>query len=272
MTGPSKLLARPIAGHVTIIGEGRPIVFIHGNASTREVWRDVTHRLANRFRCITYDLRGLGAAPGLQGPPTLERFVEDLEELHETLALDEPIAVVGQSLGAFVAASYAARHPEHVAWVGLLAMPANRSEQDRAAAGQLLDTLRRDGLAATAPNLAKHWYTAAFSAAHQAHLQKRLDQILALDEDIFIAYYELYCRVDVDALLPRIEAPVLVMTGEYARGAGADVARFISDRLPDGARVRIFPELKNGLMTEAPDRTADELAAFAEHASSKGSG
>ena len=44
--------------------------------------------------------------------------------------------------------------------------------------------------------------------------------------------------------------------------AGAETAHFITERLPEG-ELKIFPEVKNGLMTEIPQRVGQALSDFA---------
>jgi len=55
------------------------------------------------------------------------------------------------------------------------------------------------------------------------------------------------------------------MTGEFAKGCGADVAQYTAASIPT-AKLVIFPQMKNGILTEIPDRVANEIAAFANTA------
>lgn len=247
--------------HLTVTGEGPVIVFVHGNASTREIWKDVTPALSGRFRCVTYDLRGHGQGPALDGKVTLDQLVDDLDGIRAMTGEDR-VALVGHSLGAFVVAAYTHRFPERVAWCSLMAMPAGRTAADKAAAKELLKRLKADGVGETVPHLVKLWYTQAFVTAHPGYLQRRLDQLQKIDDDVFTAFYQLYSEVSVDGILSEVTRPTLVLTGEFARGAGAETARLIAGRLPS-ADLRIFPEVKNGLMTEIPERVGQALLDFA---------
>jgi pimeloyl-ACP methyl ester carboxylesterase len=44
-------------------GTGLPIVFLHGNPDTHDVWAPIVERLAAKYRCIAPDLPGYGASP-----------------------------------------------------------------------------------------------------------------------------------------------------------------------------------------------------------------
>ncbi|MEQ8898566.1 MAG: alpha/beta hydrolase [Roseovarius sp.] len=247
--------------HMTLTGEGPVIVFVHGNASTRDIWKEVTPALSEQFSCVTYDLRGHGQGPALDGKLTLEQLVDDLDRIRAATG-QERVALVGHSLGAFVVASYAHRFADRIAWCSLMAMPAGRTAADKDAAKDLLKRLKAEGVGETVPHLVRLWYTQAFVTAHPGYLQRRLDQLLEIDDAVFTEFYQLYNRVSVDKLLREIACPTLVMTGEFARGAGADTARFVAGRLPS-AELRIFPEVKNGLMTEIPQQIGQALLNFA---------
>ena len=42
------------------MGQGRPIVFQHGNPTSSYLWRNIMPHLADQGRCIALDLIGMG--------------------------------------------------------------------------------------------------------------------------------------------------------------------------------------------------------------------
>jgi pimeloyl-ACP methyl ester carboxylesterase len=91
-----------------VTGAGPPVVLVHGLTSHRGSWRPIVERLAPAFRCVSVDLRGHGASSAA-GDYAMLALVGDVRAVVEALDLGEP-AVVGHSLGATVAAVYAAAH------------------------------------------------------------------------------------------------------------------------------------------------------------------
>jgi pimeloyl-ACP methyl ester carboxylesterase len=88
--------------HYEEIGEGRPVVFIHGLwASTRFFKRQLS-AIGAHHRAIALDLRGHGRSTMASGGYTLPQFARDLNKFLERLKIDSPI-LVGWSMGAFVA-------------------------------------------------------------------------------------------------------------------------------------------------------------------------
>jgi pimeloyl-ACP methyl ester carboxylesterase len=194
------------------------------------------------------------------GQLDLQDFVDDLESLRCELNLERAY-FVGHSLGSFITAAYAVQHPDRVRAACLLAAPAGRTEATRQAAKLFVEKLRTNGLAKAMSGLIGLWYTDEFVVAHPDALRHRLQQVASLDDDVFIRTYEMYNRTDIERWLGHIQAPTLVMTGEFAQGAGAAVARLIADTLASSKLV-IFDRLKNGILTEIPERIADELLTF----------
>ena len=59
------------------VGEGDPIVFLHGNPTSSYLWRNVIPHLLQLGRCIAPDLIGMGASDKLDDSgPDSYRFVE----------------------------------------------------------------------------------------------------------------------------------------------------------------------------------------------------
>lgn len=242
----------------TVRGSGDPVVLVHGNGSTHETWTAVADAMSRRFRCVTYDLRGHGGPP--LGEPRLDEFVSDLEKLRARLQL-ERIRLVGHSLGAFIAASYCRTHPARVQALALLAAPAGRTPTDLGVGRALIDRLRKEGVAKVMATLVESWYRPEFLAKNPDALAERLRQIATISDDVFIRTYALYAKTEIGPLLDAITIPVLVMTGEHARGCGAGVAKLMAARLAN-AELVVFPGLRNGILTEIPETVAEELIRF----------
>jgi len=80
------------------VGQGRPIVFVHGFSMTHAVWENQVARLCGNFRCITLDLRGHGASDKPDSGYSIERNARDVYALLDALNIERPV-FVGWSLG-----------------------------------------------------------------------------------------------------------------------------------------------------------------------------
>ena len=127
------------------IGEGRPIVVIHGGPDFDHTYLlPDMDRLADCCRLIYYDQRGRGNSRGhfKLDDISIERYVEDLDGLRKHLGLDR-LAILGHSWGGHVAMQYALHRPERQrdrARTPLKLRPLLRRELNRHGAGPGHDT------------------------------------------------------------------------------------------------------------------------------------
>lgn len=79
-------------------GEGNPIVLVHGWSADHTSFEPTFESLSEKYKVVSYDLRGHGSSDKPQYGYTLNRFAKDLEELMESLDLKD-ITLVGHSMG-----------------------------------------------------------------------------------------------------------------------------------------------------------------------------
>ncbi len=103
--------------------EGDPVlVLIHGLSTPSWVFMGLTRGLTRLgFRVLIYDLygRGLSARPKVAHDRAL--YLGQLEELLQAQEVRGPVALLGYSMGGAIATAFAARHPERVRRLFLLA-------------------------------------------------------------------------------------------------------------------------------------------------------
>ncbi|MDF6042225.1 alpha/beta hydrolase [Streptomyces sp. JH14] len=91
---------------------GAPVVVaLHGITANALSWGVVARELAGRVTLIAPDLRGRAASAGLPGPYGIATHADDIAALAGALGLDR-VVLTGHSMGAFVAALAAVRHPD----------------------------------------------------------------------------------------------------------------------------------------------------------------
>ena len=99
----------------TEVGEGEPILFLHGNPTSSYLWRNVMPHLASLGRCIAPDLIGMGDSEKLDDSgPGSYRFVEHrqyLDALLEKLEIKDNVTLVIHDWGSALGFDWARRHP-----------------------------------------------------------------------------------------------------------------------------------------------------------------
>ncbi len=70
-----------------VTGEGEPLLLIHGLGSSLRNWELQVDYFAEKYRVITYDLRGHGRSSKPPGPYSMRGFAEDAAALLSALEL-----------------------------------------------------------------------------------------------------------------------------------------------------------------------------------------
>ncbi|MCC1493624.1 haloalkane dehalogenase [Cognatishimia sp. F0-27] len=100
------------------IGEGRPIVFLHGNPTSSYLWRDVMPALVGQGRCIAPDLIGMGDSDKLPEPDattyTFETHSRYLDGFMQALGLERDVTLVVHDWGSALGFDWANRHRDAV--------------------------------------------------------------------------------------------------------------------------------------------------------------
>ena len=108
-----KLRIRDFDIYYEVIGEGEPLLFLHGLACSSASWETQVSMFSEHYQVITFDLRGHGQSSKLPGPYSIEMFVADTVELIKSLGLG-PAHVVGHSLGGMIGLQLCIDEPEIV--------------------------------------------------------------------------------------------------------------------------------------------------------------
>lgn len=89
------------------------VLALHGITANGLAWGEVAARLAGRATLVAPDLRGRAGSRAVTGPYGLARHADDAAAVLDRLDLDD-VVLAGHSMGAWVAALTAVRHPGRV--------------------------------------------------------------------------------------------------------------------------------------------------------------
>lgn len=256
----------------TVQGSGPPLVKAANWMTHLErdaegpIWRHWIAEFTQGRSFVRYDQRGNGLSDWT-APFSFEAFVDDLEHVVDAAGLAR-FDLLGISQGAGVAIAYAARHPERVRRIVLLgaftrgwAVRGTPEERERREA---VLTLTRTGWDLDTPAF-RQMFTSLFipdSSPEDQHWFNTTQKLSTNGENAY-AIQRSGADMDVDHLLPQIQAPTLVAHRRGDAVVPFEVGREIASRIPDA---RFLPlEGRNHIILE-PDpawrRFADAARSF----------
>ena len=101
--------------HVNKVGQGDPVLLLHGVPDSSKMWDAVVEELKDRFTCYAPDLPGFN----LSGIPsnykfTVEGYGQFINQLVEKLGIKEPLRLVLHDWGGIFGMSFACQFPDKV--------------------------------------------------------------------------------------------------------------------------------------------------------------
>lgn len=186
-------------------GAGPTVVLVHGLGSTPAHWLPAARLLARRFRVVLVELPGHGAS-AMPEPFSLADVTRALDAAIAA-ETDDPVVVVGHSVGGLVAAAHALERPERVRGL-VLVETALRPQADaaaRAAALQALDQDYRDFVRTA-------WAAFGRDSAQGALLAR---EVLAHDSTHIERWIRLALTVDLSARAASLRVPVLALVAPH---------------------------------------------------------
>lgn len=254
------------------LGEGPPVVLLHGLGATKLSWLPLLHPLGERYRVTALDFPGHGESTKARAAYTPRFFAGVIRRALDALGVDR-VALVGNSMGGRVALELADRAPDRVAALVLLdpAIPglpfpyyARLMRLVPAGMGRFPLPLRRK-------------MVGAFIRTLFADPSRLPGQAYAAGADEFVRVYRsARARVALLASLRglmtdkadafwrqvgSIALPTLAMWGEDDRLVPARLGRRLVQAMPD-ARLVVLPRVGHAPQFEVPEITAQLVGRF----------
>jgi pimeloyl-ACP methyl ester carboxylesterase len=248
-----------------VSGEGEPLLIIMGTSGSILLWAQLLPRLAEHYRVIAFDNRGLGGSERGEGPMTVATMAEDAAALLEALDVSKAHAM-GWSLGSAIVQELALAHPEQVASAVLYATWGRCDGFQRSVLSALrLPYVVRDMESALATS------GLAFSPQLLDHpdFQQLLEPMLpAFPQNeaqmaVTVEQWDADLQHDTLDRLHGITAPTLVVVGEQDLLTPPWQAKAVADAIP-GARYELLtgPGSSHGLHIERPDDLLKVVTGF----------
>ncbi|WP_375003872.1 alpha/beta fold hydrolase [Aeromicrobium sp. CTD01-1L150] len=222
-----------------------------------ESWQALADMLADQVRVVRFDQRGSGGSYSPVEAFTTDDLVDDLEAVVAKLGIDHPVHLVGAAFGAAQCISYAARHPDAVASLTLLAPALSVSTPSAAVMRERAAGALAGGMASIETlSLDRSWPPDRRTDRFDDYRQR----FLTTDPRGYAWAHEAMTATDVHGELAGLRVSTLVMAGSH------DVVRpptLLREEFAASASAQVVEiDASHFLAVENPRAVVDHLARF----------
>jgi len=251
-----------------IHGSGDPLVLINGLGYDLWMWHRMVPGLAEQLQVLTFDNRGAGQSDKPAGPYSAQMLAGDLAGLLEALGIEQT-AVMGHSMGGFVAQALALSRPELVSKLILSATNfggPNHIPVTQEALTVLMDTqsdpverLRRGIVVSCAPGFAET--NPEFVEAWLAHRIETPLDLQGYQAQLAIGLSLTTAEACFEPRLKEIQAPTLILFGEHDKVVPPGNAELLAREIGSNT-IRILPGAGHFFPLEVPEAANEVIIDF----------
>jgi 3-oxoadipate enol-lactonase len=242
-------------------GSGDPLLLIMGLGYTKDMWYRTLPALADGYRVIVYDNRGVGQSDVTPGPYTTRQLATDAVAVLDAADV-ENANVLGASLGGMIAQEVALSYPERVRSLVLCCTTAGGPDSVPAEAW-VLEVLQQrasmpvdEGIRASIP-----------FTYDPGTPPERIEEDLAVrrrtypSEDGYRAQLAAALAHDAHDRVANIAVPTLVVHGENDQLVPPVNGRRLAERIP-GAKLELIPNASHIFFSDQPEASTRAILAF----------
>ena len=243
------------------IGDGPPLVLLHGGVCDSRVWRPQLEELADEFSVVAWDAPGCGESSDPPDTYRLADYADTLAAFVGALGIDRP-HVLGHSFGGGLALELYRRHPGlprslllaagYAGWAGSL--PAEEVQARLQLALRLADELPTT----IAPDSLPGLFSTELAPEQLAELSAIMSEVRPTGTRIMA---KAFAEADLRDVLTNIDVPTLLLYGDADQRAPRGVWEGLHAKIPTSTLV-LLPGIGHELALEAPEAFNAQVRRF----------
>lgn len=215
-----------LRSYVQTIGEGEPVLLLHGWGVSGESFKPILERLARTgYACHALDLPGFGATATPDEAWDVPRYAEFVRAYLDSAKLDK-VRLIGHSFGGRISLVLAATYPERVEQVvlvnsaGVQLPPSAKLRLYYLSRQLIFGVLKFPGLS-------------RFEPATRAWFRQRFGSADYLSAGALTETFKLVIRQDLQQYARKIQAPTLLIWGDRDTDTPIAIAHILEKLIPD---------------------------------------
>lgn len=254
--------------HYRIVGEGMPLVLIHGYGGNLWNWEEWMALLKDSFQVISLDLPGFGlTGPRPDGDYSTAMYVDLLDRFFDQIEVDS-FYLAGNSMGGSISWQYTVKHPDRVRKLVLV----NSAGYPRNVGGKMPLGFKILALPGAKSIITK--------VTPKSVMRKTIEGIYAENYEVEAQEVEqfmdmmrrtgnrkaLFDRREADQgmgseQIKQIQCPTLIIWGDQDRLINVENAYKFEQDIND-SQIIIYKNIGHVPMMEIPEQSATDLVAF----------
>jgi pimeloyl-ACP methyl ester carboxylesterase len=245
-----------------VVGSGSPVILVHGFGETGDVWHHQVDFLQHKCKLIVPDLPGSGESEMIPDM-SMEGMAAAIKAILDIEVIDQPVIMIGHSMGGYIALAFAEKYPLSLSGLGLFHSTAFAdSEEKKAVRRKGIAFIRENGafefLKTATPNL----FSPISKTENQPLINSFLQSLNNFSAQSLVSYYEaMMARPDRTHVLTNSKIPVLFIMGKYDTAVPMDDTLKLCS-LPEKAYIHSLSNSGHMGMLEEADLSNEMLDHF----------
>lgn len=247
--------------HYEVIGQGEPVLFLHGWMGSWRYWLPTMEAVAENFRTYSFDFWGFGDSDKDVEAHTIGEYVDQVIRFLDGMGIART-HLVGHSMGGMVSLKTAIDHPERivrVATAGAVIEGSSLAPLLRMTANQLIARLfvRRPVVTGVWTRLMQN-----IRAGWSRWFQEVVDDSAKSSQDAVFRSVRSMLETDLRPELASLGVPALIIHGARDDIVNPDQAEIFQQIVVPCARVVVMPNCRHFPFMDDPETFHRTLIAF----------
>jgi pimeloyl-ACP methyl ester carboxylesterase len=245
------------------IGNGSPVVLVHGFGEDSSVWDRITEQLSINNLLIIPDIPGSGKSEMLAiNNVSISDYADCIKAILENESVPS-CTFIGHSMGGYITLAFAEKYQSMLNGFGLFHSSAFADDEEKKnARRKAIEFIKTNGGYAFLKTSLPGLFSDKYKAAHADVVEEFIKRSKAFTDEALIQYYtSMINRPDRTEVLKNFPHPVLFIIGE--KDVAIPFAASMKQcHMPKASEVHIFPEVGHMGMIEEPEKCCQYIISF----------
>jgi pimeloyl-ACP methyl ester carboxylesterase len=222
-----------------VYGKEEPAILFFSWTSSSQLWIPQITYFSQKYKVVTFDMRGTGESDKPSGKYTADVHVEDLKSIIDDLQV-ENLVIVGSHYGGKIAVKYVTQYPENISKLVLVGF--NPEPFIEHCDKKKFEKYREMAMNSPSWFVNGYWVTSFPDPKFESLIEWGLKSAQRTPPEIFRDGVYAIWDVDVRPLLDKIDVPTLIIEGDKNRSYPAKV-KYLQKRIPK-SKIHVFNDMK----------------------------